>query len=699
MYGGITMKKLARVMAAAVAVVFALSLVPCAFADPALAFDVRVSGVQVTEDNAADVFGDGTVAFARGESEGDGILTLAGARLEYADDTSGEYAAAIDTGLNLTIVVENVSEISGGTCASANAVAIKARSGSYTRITGDGVLDIGLPTMPIRDGGECVAIQSDAQELLIDGDTYVVFDARSVFMGDDEYVASDEWFIKSLGSVTIENELVEVHLAPMHDTAGVIDAMQSVTIGGATVFKANVVLGPYGNCQRATVIRAHSSDAACIFTGAASIQVDAGWATHCIESSQFIMREDATADLNCYSGKAAAIAADDIQLCDDAVLTVFGNEPLSTIPDLSSHASGTVRVGTGLKEADTATWDGATPYYGSETAYTCVHIPDAPVVKRVSGEYASDTSAAISRMVFQRTAAQSSGVVIARDDDYADALSAAAFGAPILLTDRDELSPAVMKEIARLRPHHAYVIGGEGAIKSQVDKDLRALGVENVTRVWGENSYDTSLACAEAISGVHAHRPMYAASPMGFGDALSIAPISFRFNSPIIMQTFGETSADRGFTDEAKKYIHWHGGAITVIGGEGAVSKESVDEFEVKLRLYGETVFDTSSAVAEYEIRNKWMRPDVLVIANGADSSKGLDALAGASLAARTFAPLVLANDNGALGAVDNSALDTYLGNHRDQIRYIYILGGDYVMPDSVTERILGELTTAVDHT
>jgi hypothetical protein len=91
-------------------------------------------------------------------------------------------------------------------------------------------------------------------------------------------------------------------------------------------------------------------------------------------------------------------------------------------------------------------------------------------------------------------------VIIATGLNFPDALSggllSSAYGAPLLLVEKDSVPSSVAAEITRMKATRAIVLGGEAAVGSKVVTALRGLGVTTVERVKGSNRYDTSAAIA-----------------------------------------------------------------------------------------------------------------------------------------------------------------------------------------------------------
>ncbi len=136
--------------------------------------------------------------------------------------------------------------------------------------------------------------------------------------------------------------------------------------------------------------------------------------------------------------------------------------------------------------------------------------------------------------------------VIARNDDFADAMSATGLAghlkAPILLTSRTGLSDAAATAIRDLGVTKVYIVGGPGAVLPKVETSIKDMGVKT-ERVYGEYSWDTSLKCAEKIHALGGNPKGEAIIAMStnFQDALSISPLAYRYSIPILLQGNGTT--------------------------------------------------------------------------------------------------------------------------------------------------------------
>ena len=317
-------------------------------------------------------------------------------------------------------------------------------------------------------------------------------------------------------------------------------------------------------------------------------------------------------------------------------------------------------------------------------------------VERIAGDYANQTSALISSEAF----ASSEWVVLARDDDFADAMSATglagALECPIVLTGQYGLSSAAAAEVQRLGAKHAYVIGGPGAMPGDFERDLAELGCTVEQRVFGEYAHDTSVECAKLIAQHGGGADAIVAMGANFQDALSISSFAYAYKLPIFLTVpWGE----RGLPASAVDAVRGMAGDIWVPGGPGAVPTSQVEGvFEGRTfhRIYGYDGYETSNAIAHHMVENGLLSAESCVVACGAQGPKGTDALAGAALAGRAKAPVLLVNGNSALGGVDYTTVDAgasdgkeaFMKSESPSIAQVWVLGGAFVMPQETVDRI-----------
>lgn len=322
---------------------------------------------------------------------------------------------------------------------------------------------------------------------------------------------------------------------------------------------------------------------------------------------------------------------------------------------------------------------------------------------RLAGEStAVETSAKIAR---EACPDGSDWVVVARWDLFMDAMSstglAGALDAPIVLTDRDGLSEAAAKVVRDLGATKAYVIGGTGALSAKVDEGLEAAGVSFVERVYGEWAWETSVECAKRIEehGGNASGDAIVAMSTNFQDALSISSFAYAYGVPIFLET--DAARGRVLTDDALARVKALEGTVYVPGGTGAVPEASVEGVlggERVQRLYGDTGFDTSNQIARWMVENGKLSADVVSVACGAMAPGGADALSGAALAGAKGGVILLATSNEAMEPAnvctvegsDSKGDPAFLSSRASEVRISYVLGGTYVIPDDLREKIAG---------
>src|SRR5699024_2074892 len=130
-----------------------------------------------------------------------------------------------------------------------------------------------------------------------------------------------------------------------------------------------------------------------------------------------------------------------------------------------------------------------------------------------------DTAVWVSRVSYD----SSNSVIIANGNSFPDALSGSALAnaleAPILLTSKEALSSEITKEITRLNPKNIFVLGSTGSVSENVENQLRSFA--KVTRLGGENRYETSALIAREVMDIYGKIGVGLASGEDFPDALT----------------------------------------------------------------------------------------------------------------------------------------------------------------------------------
>ena len=330
----------------------------------------------------------------------------------------------------------------------------------------------------------------------------------------------------------------------------------------------------------------------------------------------------------------------------------------------------------------TSTSTGAvgSPYYGILNDVTSpVKTPAG--LSRIAGNTRYST---MSSLVSAGNFASGGAAILASGTNYPDALAASSLAgdrnAPILLTDPNSLSEETKARLKIINPQILFIVGGEAAVSSKVEKSVEELLGESCTviRLAGQTRYDTSLRVASLNSG--RSDTVIIATGGNYADALSISPYAYASGSPVLL-----CDSKSGLSADAIAAISKGGYTKAVIvGGTAAVPQKVESQLRSAgagkiTRLAGSTRYETSAKIADFELSSGLgFTMDGLLLATGRNFP---DALAAGPLAGRGPSPLLLV-DPGASYAC------SYLGGHRNEISRVTVVGGNAAIPDSDAQKI-----------
>ena len=291
-------------------------------------------------------------------------------------------------------------------------------------------------------------------------------------------------------------------------------------------------------------------------------------------------------------------------------------------------------------------------------------------VVRSGGTDRVDTAARVALRWFPAPQAHA---VVARADDFADALAAgsvtAADPGPVLLTASDQLSPATTATLGALGVERVTIVGGTAAVSASVEDQLRSLALE-VTRLAGGDRYATAAVAADMLAGGEV---ALLASGTAFADALALAPLATVAGAPILL-----TAPDNLPAASAQQLQEHTLSRLLIAGGTAAVSADVERQAAAACactpeRLAGGDRTGTAVAIA-LELERLLGRP-----ADGAFLAAGdrfPDALAGGPAAGRAARPILLTADRSTLGP----ALADYLAARTTTIARLDLIGDDSVL-------------------
>lgn len=262
-----------------------------------------------------------------------------------------------------------------------------------------------------------------------------------------------------------------------------------------------------------------------------------------------------------------------------------------------------------------------------------VQAPES-VTDRIYGETLYDTAVEISKKGWDNAPV----AVLATGRNFPDALTGTVLAhkvnGPLLLTEADRLNPAVSAELKRLGTHKVYLLGGTVALQSGIEQALIVQGILP-HRLAGWDQYGTAAAIAGAITP--SSDQAFLVNGELFPDALSISSYAAAQGIPILLTRSGSLPAE---TAAALSQMGVR--QVTLIGGT-AVIKDSVEEqlsqlpqpVTIKARYAGYDQYETNTVVLNQLTYNTAQ----VYVATGVTFP---DALAGAALAAKSNAPILL---------------------------------------------------------
>ncbi|WP_407306876.1 cell wall-binding repeat-containing protein [Desulfosporosinus sp. SB140] len=302
-------------------------------------------------------------------------------------------------------------------------------------------------------------------------------------------------------------------------------------------------------------------------------------------------------------------------------------------------------------------------------------LAESTVPTRIGGNTAAQTAVQIAEQT-----GWSGTAILASSTSYGmvDALTAGPLAtflkAPILLTEAgDTLNPDTQAELTKLQVKTVYVTSGTGVISQAVLDQLTAMGI-TVVSLGGVDRFATSANIAEKMVSLGAS---VSKAAVAYGwknqDALSIASIASAQTEPILL-----TEKD-SIPSSVQDFLSNNTSVKTtdVIGGTGVISDAVKAQLPSAVRQFGNTAYDTNLAVLK--AFDSVLKYDHVFIANG---ETAIDALAGAPLAAKYNAGIVLTNGEANEGT-------TYVSSKLSAKSIVTALGGIAVVPEVVRTGIV----------
>lgn len=296
-------------------------------------------------------------------------------------------------------------------------------------------------------------------------------------------------------------------------------------------------------------------------------------------------------------------------------------------------------------------------------------------VTRLAGKDRYETAVRISMQGWS----QSKYAILARGDSFPDALCASPlakkYDAPILLTDPKKISAGVLNEIQRLGVSNIIIIGGEGAISSNIEDVLKSKDIQ-VERIWGNDRYETSVEIAKKLGSGDS---IAIATGDNFPDALSIsAPAAIKCMPILLTQKNRIPGAVQRYIDDNGQVNRTY-----IIGGPGVISDAILEFVPEPKRIGGNNRYETNTAVMQEFSGDLRYENLFLAVADGPNGDEFADALAGSVLAAKNGAPVILVYKR------FPAAADYFIRPLVSEKTKVTVLGGENAVPESVVNNLL----------
>lgn len=309
-------------------------------------------------------------------------------------------------------------------------------------------------------------------------------------------------------------------------------------------------------------------------------------------------------------------------------------------------------------------------------------------------------------------------IIIARSDDYADAIAATPMAdilnAPVLINPTASLDDRVKNEIKRLAATatgegrvRVHLLGGTNALSHDVENAIDGVLGNSVStfRYQGIDRFQTATTIANATlfwyggpDGVGSKKDLnvYLTTGRDFADALSAGPAAAN-NDGIVLLTDGDKLDRRGFTDDFLVNLRtivneaWktqlNTSEIIAVGGPSARAAANED-IRLAKSYVGADRFATAALTArgEFKLVDKTdtVGVDNYAVVSGVTYA---DALVASSFIANADGPLLLSR-NDSLPAVTKA----YLVDAVDSNDRVFTFGGPGAMAPSIDDSIKGAL-------
>lgn len=219
-------------------------------------------------------------------------------------------------------------------------------------------------------------------------------------------------------------------------------------------------------------------------------------------------------------------------------------------------------------------------------------------------------------------------------------------------------------------------MGGTASVSTNVENELRSLGIQTIERISGNNRYEVSANIAERVVQNNPEGDTaIVVSGLTFPDGLSATSVAARGEMPLLLTDDNTLpSAIQTFLNNHPKIRNF-----IIIGGPATVSDTvatALDSYGDVERISGSNRYQVNVNVAEYF----QLDPSTYVVTRGDDFP---DALSGSVLAAATESPVLLTDPT-----TLPDPIRWHLEAHKQNLDAFYILGGTLSVSSSVEQEL-----------
>lgn len=198
-------------------------------------------------------------------------------------------------------------------------------------------------------------------------------------------------------------------------------------------------------------------------------------------------------------------------------------------------------------------------------------------VERIGGANRYVTAANIGKKIKGENGAPHVFLTLGRPNVEGDALSdalsigpvSAMRGMPVLLTEKGKLPQETKDALVYLGVTHVTIVGGESAVTTAVTDELSDY---NVTRVRGENRYETALAIADKY--FNSPKNVVLAYARKSADGLVGGYLGSKVGGPILLTDTADLNA------KTEAYVRRHAEKAYVLGGINVISPSAFTKLE-----------------------------------------------------------------------------------------------------------------------